>query len=153
MQEYIAFKTYPLAVEWETPKLTKESASKTELGLFRLKFIYKFNSEFGEPYEEKCNEILGNYNKKKDEPLSISFGTGKKRRLNRIFDAIVFVYPDYPRLTQDAGKKRKHKPMKITTKRRKTFATIDRHEKKSFEEKDVVIEPMLTTHTSEVYQV
>lgn len=56
-------------------------------------------------------------------------------------------------MTQDAGKKRKHKPMKITTKRRKTFATIDRHEKKSFEEKDVVIEPMLTTHTSEVSQV
>lgn len=98
MQEYIAFKTCPQAIEWETPKLTKESASKTELGLIRLKFICKFNSEFGEPYdewlediEENCNEILGNYNKKEDEPLSISFGTRKKCRLNRIFDAIGFV--------------------------------------------------------------
>jgi hypothetical protein len=49
--------------------------------------------------EAKCNEILWNYVKKEDESLTVAFGAQGKRRLNRVFDAIGFFYPDYPRLT------------------------------------------------------
>jgi hypothetical protein len=52
-----------------------------------LKFTYKFESEFGEPcdewleaIEEKCNEILGSYNKE-DEALSMAFGGQKNTDL------------------------------------------------------------------------
>lgn len=85
MKEHIAFKTWPLVAEWSTPKLMKDSASEIEPRLIRLKFTYKFNSEFGEPcdewleaIEEKRKKILGNYNKKEDEALSVAFEAHKK---------------------------------------------------------------------------
>ena len=71
-------------------------------------------SVFGEPdvkwleaIKSMCNEILGNYTKKEDEALTISFGARGKRRLNQVFDAIRFVYPDYSFPAQGKGKKRK----------------------------------------------
>jgi hypothetical protein len=55
-----------------------------------------------------CNEILGNYSKKEDQSMIAAFGTRPKRRLNRVFDALGFEYPDYERLDKDAeGQKRK----------------------------------------------
>jgi hypothetical protein len=51
-----------------------------ELDLVRLKYTYKFESEFREPcdkwlesIEDKCNEILVNYNKKEDKALTVAF--------------------------------------------------------------------------------
>ena len=41
------------------------------------------------------DELLGVYSKAEDTALSAAFGGRKKKRLNRVFDAIGFVYPDY----------------------------------------------------------
>jgi hypothetical protein len=43
----------------------------------------------------KCNEILGNYSKLEVEALQWAFAAQKKCRLNHVFDAIGFFYPDY----------------------------------------------------------
>jgi hypothetical protein len=50
--------------------------------------------------------LLGLYSKAEDTALSAAFGGRKKKRLNRIFDAIGFVYPDYRYPTR--GQKRKN---------------------------------------------
>jgi hypothetical protein len=75
-----------------------------ELGLIRLKYTYNFEIVFGEPcdkwlevVENKYNEVLENFNKE-DEALTMAFRGRKKRRLNRVFDAIGFVYLDYLQL-------------------------------------------------------
>jgi hypothetical protein len=45
------------------------------------------------------------YSKAEDNALSAAFRSRKKKRLNRVFDAIGFMYPDYRYPPQ--GKKRK----------------------------------------------
>jgi hypothetical protein len=45
--------------------------------------------------EATSDELLGPYSKAEDTALSAAFGGQKKKRLNRVFDAIEFVYPDY----------------------------------------------------------
>jgi hypothetical protein len=45
--------------------------------------------------ENTSDELLGAYSKSEDNALSAAFGSRKKKRLNRVFDAIGFVYPDY----------------------------------------------------------
>jgi hypothetical protein len=45
--------------------------------------------------EATSDELLGPYSKAEDTALSAAFGGQKKKRLNRVFDAIGFVYPDY----------------------------------------------------------
>jgi hypothetical protein len=39
--------------------------------------------------------LLGPYSRAEDNALSVAFGNRKKKRLNRVFDAIGFMYPDY----------------------------------------------------------
>jgi hypothetical protein len=39
--------------------------------------------------------LLGVYSKAEDTALSAAFGGRKKKRLNRVFDAVGFIYPDY----------------------------------------------------------
>jgi hypothetical protein len=94
--------------------------------LIRLHYKYKFEDEFGEPcdewldaIEDKCNEILGKYSKKEVEALNLTFVVWKKHRLNHVFDATGFFYPNYPRVVQKAKKKRKQNQTKVTLKRRK----------------------------------
>jgi hypothetical protein len=55
--------------------------------------------------EATSDELLGPYSKAEDNALSAAFGSQKKKRLNRVFDAIGFMYPDYHYPPQ--GKKRK----------------------------------------------
>jgi hypothetical protein len=55
--------------------------------------------------EATSDELLGPYSKAEDTALSTAFGGRKKKRLNRVFDAIGFVYPDYR--YQIRGQKRK----------------------------------------------
>jgi hypothetical protein len=58
--------------------------------------------------ETMCNEILGNYTKKKDQLMTAAFGTQPKRRLNRVMDVLDFEYPNYERFDKCAeGLKRK----------------------------------------------
>ncbi len=49
--------------------------------------------------------MLGAYSKAENTALLAAFGGRKKKRLNRVFDAIGFVYPDYRYPTR--GQKRK----------------------------------------------
>jgi hypothetical protein len=41
------------------------------------------------------DELLRKYSKAEDDALSAAFGGRGKKRLNKVFDAIGFVYPDY----------------------------------------------------------
>jgi hypothetical protein len=67
-----------------------------------LKYTFRYEGKFVEPDDDwlKCieatsDELLGPYSKAEDNPLSAAFGGRKKKRLNRVFDAIGFMYPDY----------------------------------------------------------
>src|SRR5688572_2152899 len=100
MQEHIAFRVWPLADKWEMPKETVREPD--EGGLVRLKYTFKYGDKFVEPdddwlksIEAISDELLGSYLKAEDTALSAAFGGRKKKRLNQVFDAIGFVYPDY----------------------------------------------------------
>jgi hypothetical protein len=67
-----------------------------------LKYAFRFIDQFIEPdgdwlkcVENTSDELLGAYSKSEDNTLSAAFGSRKKKRLNRVFDAIGFMYPDY----------------------------------------------------------
>jgi hypothetical protein len=100
MQEHIAFRVWPLVDSWEMPK---EAVKETdEGGLIRLKYTFKYGDKFVEPdddwlksIENVSDELLGAYTKAENTALSAAFGGRKKKRLNRVFDAIGFIYPDY----------------------------------------------------------
>jgi hypothetical protein len=111
IQEHIAFRVWPLAEKWEMPKETVKEPD--EGGLVRLKYTFKYGDKFVEPdddwlksIEAISDELLGSYSKAEDTALSAAFGGRKKKRLNRVFDAIGFVYPDYRYPTR--GQKRKN---------------------------------------------
>jgi hypothetical protein len=100
IQEHIAFRVWPLADNWEMPKETVKETD--EGGLVRLKYTFKYGDKFVEPdddwlksIETVSDELLGVYSKAEDTALSAAFEGRKKKRLNRVFDAIGFVYPDY----------------------------------------------------------
>jgi hypothetical protein len=100
IQEHIAFRVWPLVEKWEMPE---ETISKPdEGGLVRLKYTFRYGYKFTEPDDDwlKCieatsDELLGPYSKAENTALSAVFVGWKKKRLNRVFDAIGFVYPDY----------------------------------------------------------
>jgi hypothetical protein len=83
--------------------MPKETITKSdEGGLIRMKFTFRYEGKFVEPDDDwlKCieatsDELLGPYSKAEDIALSAAFGGRKKKRLNRVFDAIGFIYPDY----------------------------------------------------------
>jgi hypothetical protein len=112
IQEHIAFRVWPLAESWEMPK---ETITKSNEGdLVRLKYTFRFGDKFDEPNDDwlKCieatsDELHGSYSKAEDNALSTAFGSRRKKRLNRVFDAIGFVYPDYRYPLWGQGKKRK----------------------------------------------
>jgi hypothetical protein len=94
------------------PKETITKSSKGEL--VRLKYTFRYGDKFNEPNDDwlKCieatiDELLGSYSKAEDNTLSTAFGSRGKKRLNRVFDAIGFVYPDYRYPLRGQGKKRK----------------------------------------------
>jgi hypothetical protein len=100
IQEHIAFRVWPLVESWEMPKDTITKSSEGEL--VRLKYAFRYGDKFDEPNDDwlKCievtsDELLGSYSKAEDNALSTAFGSRGKKRLNRVFDAIGFVYPDY----------------------------------------------------------
>jgi hypothetical protein len=79
-----------------------------------LKYTFRFREKFDEPNDDwpKCieatsDELLGAYSKAEDNALSAAFGGRSKKILNRLFDAIGFVYPDYHYPLRGQGKKRK----------------------------------------------
>jgi hypothetical protein len=98
----VAYRIWPLVADWEMPK---ESISNPhEGGLVRLKYTFRFRDQFIEPdddwlksVEATSDELLVLYSRAEDNALSVTFGNRKKKRLNRVFDALGFMYPDYPR--------------------------------------------------------
>jgi hypothetical protein len=89
-------------------------ANSSEGGLVRLKYTFRFGDKFDEPNDDwlKCieatsDELLGAYSKTEDNALSVAFEGRNKKRLNRVFDAIGFVYPDYCYPLRGQGVKRK----------------------------------------------
>jgi hypothetical protein len=94
--------------------MPKETATgSSEGGLIRLKYTFRYRDRFDEPNDDmlKCieatsDELLGAYIRAEDDALSSAFKGGKKR-LNRVFDAIGFIYPDYCYPSRRQGKKRK----------------------------------------------
>jgi hypothetical protein len=100
VQEHIDFKVWPLVNKWEMPKETTDSSSKGDL--VYLKYTYRYISQFGEPDDEwieaievTADSLLGAYTKAEDEAMNTAFGAHGKKRPNRVFDVIGFVYPDY----------------------------------------------------------
>jgi hypothetical protein len=100
VQEHMAYRLWPLVVNWEMPK--EAISNPHEGGMVRLKYTFRFGDQFIEPDNDwlKCveatsDELLGPYSKAEDNELSAAFGSRKKKRLNRVFDAIGFMYPDY----------------------------------------------------------
>jgi hypothetical protein len=94
------------------PKETITNSSKGDL--VRLKYTIRFGDKFDEPNDDwlKCieatsDELLGAYSKAEDNAMSIAFRGQGKKRLNKVFDAIGFVYPDYLYPLRGQGKKRK----------------------------------------------
>jgi hypothetical protein len=112
IQEHIAFRVWPLVESWE---MSKETITKSSEGdLVRLKYTFRYGDKFDEPNDDwlKCieatsDELLGAYSKAEDNAISAAFGGRGKKRLNRVFDAIGFVYPDYRYPLWGQGKKRK----------------------------------------------
>jgi hypothetical protein len=112
IQEHIAFRVWPLVESWEMPKETITKSSEGDL--VRLKYTFRYGDKFDEPNDDwlKCieatsDELLGAYSKAEDNALSVAFGGRGKKRMNRVFDAIGFVYPDYHYPLRGQGKKRK----------------------------------------------
>jgi hypothetical protein len=112
VQEHLSFKVWPLVNKWEMPKETNTYSS--EGGLVYLKYTYCYRDQFGEldddwleAIEATSDELLRVYTKAEDEAMNTAFGARGKRRLNRVFDVIGFVYPDYTFPAQKRGVKRK----------------------------------------------
>jgi hypothetical protein len=112
VQEHIAYRVWPLADGWEMPKQTATGSSQG--GLVYLKYTVRYRSQFDEPnddwlddIEATSDELLGAYSKTEDDAMTTAFGARGKKRLNREFDVIGFVYPDYCYPSRKQGKKRK----------------------------------------------
>jgi hypothetical protein len=59
-----------------------------------------------EAIEATSGELLGAYSRAEDESMMVAFGARDKKRLNRVFDVIGFVYPDYCYPIQKQGRKK-----------------------------------------------
>jgi hypothetical protein len=97
---------------WEMPKETATGSSQG--GLIRLKYTFRYKDRFDEPNDDwlKCieatsDELVGAYTRAEDDALFSAFKGRSKKRLNRVFDAIGFIYPDYCYPLRKQGKKRK----------------------------------------------
>jgi hypothetical protein len=112
VQEHIAYKVWPLGSGSEMPK--EAAAGTSQGGLIYLKYTFKYMNQFDEPNNDwldaidvTSDELLGAYSRAEDDAMTAAFGGRGKKRLNRVFDVIGFVYPDYCYSSRKQGKKRK----------------------------------------------
>ena len=100
IQEHIAYRVWPLASGWEMPKEAATGSSQS--GLIYRKYTFRFRDRFDESnddwldaIEAMSDELLRAYSRGEDEAMTMAFGARGKKRLNRVFDVIGFIYPDY----------------------------------------------------------
>jgi hypothetical protein len=91
---------WPLGSGWEMSK--DAAAGSSQGGLIYLKYTFKYMNQFDEPnndwldsIEATSDEFLGAYSRAEDDAMTTAFGGRGKKRLNRVFDVIGFIYPDY----------------------------------------------------------
>jgi hypothetical protein len=119
------------------------TAGSSQGGLVYLNYTFWFRNQFDEPnddwldaIEATTDEIVGACSKAEDEAMTIVFGARGKKRLNRVFIIIGFVYPDYCYPTQKQGRKRnvaaaestcvsKSKKIMVLTRRPRCIGTTD----------------------------
>jgi hypothetical protein len=97
--------------------MPKEAAVGSSPGsLVYLKYTFRYKDQFDEPnddwldcIEATSDELLGAYTMAEDNATTLAFGGRGKKRLNRVFDVIGFVYPDYCYPSRKQEKKRKEK--------------------------------------------
>ena len=101
---------WPLESGWEMPKEAVARSSKG--GLEYLKYTFKYRSQFDEPNDDRLDaieatsdELLGAYSRAEDDTMTAAFGGRGKKRLNRVFDVIGFIYPDYCYPSRKQGRK------------------------------------------------
>jgi hypothetical protein len=89
-------------------------AGSSQGGLVYLKYTFRYRDQFDEPsddwptyIEATSDELLGAYTRAEDDALTSAFRGRGKKRLNRVFDIIGFVYPNYYYPSRKQGKKRK----------------------------------------------
>jgi hypothetical protein len=77
-------------------------AGSSQSGIIYLKYTFQFRDQFDDPnddwldaIEATCDELFGSYLRTKDEAMTVAFGARGKKRLNRVFYVIRFIYPDY----------------------------------------------------------
>jgi hypothetical protein len=103
--------------------MPNEAASgSSQDGLVYLKYTFRYRNQFNEPnddwldcIEATSDELLGAYIRAEDDALTVAFWGRGKKRLNRVFDVIGFVYPDYWYPLLKKGKKRKAAVSAIST--------------------------------------
>jgi hypothetical protein len=141
IQEHIAYRVWPLANGWEMPK--EAAVGSSQGGLVYLKYTFRYRSQFNESnddwldaIEATSDELLGAYSKAEDDAMTTAFGARGKKRLNRVFDVIGFVYPDYCYPSRKQGTKRrvvtsvtssasKSKKIKVLMHRPKHIETVE----------------------------
>jgi hypothetical protein len=94
------------------PKET--AAGSSQGGLVYLKYTFGYRSQFDKPNDDwldaidaTSDELLGAYSKAENDTMTTAFGARSKKRLNRVFDVIRFIYLDYCYPSRKQGKKRK----------------------------------------------
>jgi hypothetical protein len=93
--------------------MPKEAAAgSSQGGLIYLKYTFKYRNQFDETnndcldaIEATSDELLGAYSRTEDDAMTATLGGRGKKRLNRVFDVIGFVYPDYCYPSRKQGKK------------------------------------------------
>jgi hypothetical protein len=103
--------------------MPNEAASgSSQDGLVYLKYTFRYRNQFDEPNDDwldcievTSDELLGAYTRVEDDALTVAFGGQGKKRLDRVFDVIGFVYPDYCYPSRKQGKKRKAAASAIST--------------------------------------
>jgi hypothetical protein len=103
--EHIVYRVWPLANGWEMSKVA--AAGSSQNGLVYLNYTFRYRIQFDEPTSD---EMLGACSKAEDEAMTTAFDAHSKKRLNRVFDVIGFVYPDYYYPTRKQGGKGKQLP-------------------------------------------
>jgi hypothetical protein len=98
--------------DWEMPK--EAATGSSQGGLVYLKYTFRYKDQFDEPNDDWLNcieatsdEFLGAYTRTEDDAMTLAFGGRGKKRLNKVFDVIGFIYPDYCYPSRKQGKKRK----------------------------------------------